>query len=56
VKTAITKTLRYEGRSFGMNMMEVKLSACAGKGRRLMDEELRGLIEELRGRLVVVNL
>lgn len=45
----IAKTLHYEGRSFGMNMMEVKLSACAGKGRRLTGEELRG-------RLVVVNL
>jgi len=47
VKTVITTTPRYEGRSFGTNMMEAALTAYAGKGRRLSDEELNGLIDEL---------
>lgn len=47
VKTVITSTPRYDGRSFGTNMMEAALTAYAGKGRRLADEELNGLIDEL---------
>lgn len=47
VKTVVTTTPRYEGRSFGTNMMEAALTAYAGKGRRLSDEELNGLIEEV---------
>lgn len=47
VKTVITTTPRYEGRSFGTNMMEAALSAYAGKGRRLTDNELNRLIDEL---------
>ncbi len=47
VKTVVTTTPRYEGRSFGTNMMEAALTAYAGKGRRLTDEELNGLIEEV---------
>lgn len=47
VKTVITTTPRYEGRSFGTNMMEAALTAYAGKRRRLSDEELNGLIEEV---------
>ncbi len=47
VKTVITSTPRYDGRSFGTNMMEAVLTAYAGKGRRLTDEELNGLIDEL---------
>ncbi|GAB4505141.1 MAG: hypothetical protein Fur0043_21360 [Anaerolineales bacterium] len=47
VKTVITTTPRYEGRSFGTNMMEAALTAYAGKGRRLSDEELHALIDEL---------
>jgi hypothetical protein len=47
VKMVITTTPRYEGRSFGTNMMEAALTACAGKGRRLSDGELNGLIDEL---------
>jgi len=43
----ITTTPRYEGRSFGTNMMEAALTAYAGKGRPLSDEELNGLIDEL---------
>ena len=47
VKTVITTTPRYEGRSFGTNMMEAALTAYTGKGRRLSDEELNGLIDAL---------
>ena len=47
VKTVITTTPRYEGRSFGTNMMEAALTAYAGKRRRLSDEELNGRIEEV---------
>ncbi len=43
----ITTTPRYEGRSFGTNMMEAALTAYANKGRQLTDEELNTLINEL---------
>jgi hypothetical protein len=56
VKTVITTTPRYDGRSFGTNMLEAALTAYAGKGRRLTDEELNGLIDELGLRPGVVNL
>jgi hypothetical protein len=55
VKTVITTTPRYEGRSFGTNMMEAALTAYAGKGRRLTDEELNGLIDELEARPEVME-
>ena len=47
VKTVITTTPRFDGRSFGTNMNEAMLTAYAGKGRRLEDDELNGLIDEL---------
>lgn len=47
VKTIITTTPRYEGRSFGTNMLEAAVTAYAGKGRRLTDAELNGLIDEI---------
>jgi hypothetical protein len=47
VKMVITTTPRYEGRSFGTNVMEAALTAYAGKGRRLTDGELNGVIDEL---------
>jgi hypothetical protein len=47
VKTVITTTPRFDGRSFGTNMNEAMLTAYAGKGRRLSDAELNGLIDEL---------
>lgn len=47
VKTVITTTPRYDGRSFGTNTTEAMLTAYAGKSRRLTDEELNGLIDEL---------
>lgn len=56
VKTVITSTPRYDGRSFGTNMMEAVLTAYAGKGRRLSDEELNRLIDELGLRPEVMML
>ena len=56
VKTVITTTPRYEGRSFGTNMLEAALTAYAGKGRRLTDEELNGLIDELELKPSVLRL
>ncbi|HEY60533.1 MAG TPA: quinate 5-dehydrogenase [Anaerolineae bacterium] len=47
VNTVITTTPRYEGRSFGVNMMEGVLTAYAGLGRPLSESELNGLIDEL---------
>ncbi|MEA3349554.1 MAG: quinate 5-dehydrogenase [Chloroflexota bacterium] len=48
VRMMITSTPRYEGRSFGTNMMEAALTAYAGKGRKLSDDELNALIDELK--------
>ena len=56
VKTVITITPRYDGRSFGTNMLEAALTAYAGKGRRLSDAELNGLIGEVGIRLGVVKM
>jgi hypothetical protein len=56
VKTVITTTPRYEGRSFGTNMLEAALTAYAGKGRRLMDDELNKLIADLRLKPTVIFL
>ena len=47
VKLLITTTPRYEGRSFGTNMMEAALTAYAGLGRVLTRPELNALIDEL---------
>jgi hypothetical protein len=47
VRTVITTTPRYEGRSFGVNMMEGALTAYAGKNRPLSSQELEALINEL---------
>ncbi len=57
VRLMITTTPRYEGRSFGTNMMEAALTAYAGKGRPLDDKELNGLIDELdlRPSILVLN-
>ncbi|MEJ5224687.1 MAG: hypothetical protein WHV44_09550 [Anaerolineales bacterium] len=56
VSLVITTTPRYEGRSFGTNMMEAMLTAYAGKGRRLSDEELNRLIDALGLRPTVIHL
>ncbi len=55
VKTIITTTPRYEGRSFGTNMLEAALTAYAGKGRRLTDAELNGLIDEIGLKPSIIN-
>jgi len=47
VHTVITTTPRFDGRSFGTNMMEAALTAYAGKGQSLNDTELNDLIDEL---------
>ena len=47
VRRVITSTPRYEGRSFGTNLMEATLTAYAGKGRPLTGAELNDLIDEL---------
>lgn len=56
VKTVTTTTPRYDGRSFGTNTIEAMLTAYAGKGRRLSDEELNSLIDELKLKPTVINL
>jgi len=50
VRQAMTTTPIYEGRSFGINMMEGVLVAYAGKGRALDIPELNALIDELEMR------
>lgn len=47
VHLVITTTPRYEGRSFGTNVMEAALTAYAGQGRPLSGAELNALIDEL---------
>jgi hypothetical protein len=56
IHTVITTTPRYEGRSFGTNMMEAALTAYAGKSRPLTDDELNDLIDELDLRPTVTQL
>jgi hypothetical protein len=56
VKTVITTTPRYDGRSFGTNTTEAMLTAYAGKGRRLTDAELNGLIDELKLTPTIIQL
>ena len=55
VKSVITTTPRYEGRSFGTNMLEAALTAYAGRGRRLSDAELNELIDEIELKPSVTN-
>lgn len=57
VQRVLTTTPRYDGRSFGVNMMEAVLTAYAGKGRALSLGELNALIDELelRPTLEVLN-
>jgi hypothetical protein len=53
----LTTTPRYDGRSFGVNMMEGVLTAYAGRSRPLSLQELNDLIDELdlRPTLEVLN-
>jgi hypothetical protein len=56
VRTVITTTPRYDGRTFGTNMTEAMLTAYAGKGRRLSDDELNVLIDDLELLPTVLHL
>jgi len=56
VREVITTTPRYEGRSFGTNVMEAALTAYADMGRPLSDAELNALIDELELRPSVQRL
>jgi len=47
VKRVITTTPRYDGRSFGVNMMEAVLTAYSGKNRQLSMDELEILVKDL---------
>jgi hypothetical protein len=47
VRYLVTTTPRFNGRSFGTNMMESALVAIAGKGRPLTRDELLVMIREL---------
>ncbi len=44
----VTTTPRFEGRSFGTNMMEAALVAASGKERKLTDTELNELVHQLK--------
>ena len=43
----VTSTPPIDGRSFGTNMIEAALTAYAGQGRALKDDELRALMRDL---------
>ena len=47
IKYLITSTPVLDGRSFGTNMMEAALVAVAGKGRKLTNDELNQLLDQL---------
>jgi len=47
VSHLVTSTPRFEGRSFGTNMMEAALVAAAGRGRALTHGELAQLIDRI---------
>lgn len=55
-KMVITTTPRYEGRSFGTNMLEAALTAYSGKGRPLSNAELNMLIDELKLKPTVIRM
>lgn len=54
--TRIREAVCSEGRTFGTNMMEAALTAYAGKGRPLGDDELNDLIDDLELRPTVTTL
>lgn len=47
IKYLLTSTPVLDGRSFGTNMMEAALIAAAGKGRKLTQDELSQMLEQL---------
>lgn len=48
IKYLVTTTPVFDGRSFGTNMLEAALIAASGKGRKLTNEELIQIIDELK--------
>jgi hypothetical protein len=56
VRYLITTTPRYEGRSFGTNLMEAALVAIAGKGRPLTPDELHEMLAEIELRPQIQQL
>jgi hypothetical protein len=56
VSTVITVSPRWQGRSFGTNMMEAVLVAYAGKGRALTPQELEALVDEVQLKPEVIDL
>jgi len=56
VRYLVTTTPRYEGRTFGTNMLEAAMVAVAGKGRPLTHEELTELIARLNLRPQIERL
>jgi hypothetical protein len=56
VRHLVTTTPRFEGRSFGTNVIEAALTAVAGKGRPLTSEEIQGLLDQLGFRSNIVRL
>jgi hypothetical protein len=47
IKYLVTTTPVLAGRSFGANMMEAALIAVAGKGRKLTNDELNAMLDQL---------
>jgi hypothetical protein len=56
VAVVITTTPRWQGRSFGINMLEAVLVAYAGLGRALTPDELGGLVDEVQLKPEVLRL
>lgn len=52
----VTATPRFEGRSFGTNVIEAALTAVAGKGRPLTPEEIQELLAQLDFRPNITQL
>jgi len=56
VRYLVTTTPRFEGRSFGTNVIEATLTAVASKGRPLTSKEIRELLEQLDLRPEITRL
>jgi hypothetical protein len=56
VRTVVTTTPRFDGRSFGTNMMEAALTAVAGHQRPLSHAELDRLLQQLELEPVIHRL
>ena len=56
IKTVITMSPRFDGRSFGTNVMEGVLTALSGKNRPLTRDELNQMINETGIKPTVLNI